>query len=488
MAPTTGDTCHDSPVHTPEFAVHHPVPEDMRLTKILTTGATDDTAIRMISKAGKVIATRIVPFLTAMVLARYLGAAVFGVYSYALSWVGILSTLSVFGLDRLVVREVAIHMISASWSENRSLLRWASSFSVGLATAIAAGAVLLCSVLGTPAGTSQSVCIAAAAIVPVLALSTVQQAVLRGLHRIGQSQLPLNIARPIGTLLLCMVLARATGNRPTATEALLAMTAATTLAVGVGSRLINSALPKTSQSAPPRGRAWLRSCATLFLLSSLTSLGGAEILILGIYERPEEVGAYSAALQCAALVSFGLNVLVGLLSPRFAALYATRNHEPLRKLVLRGQVLAVIAGIPTAVVLVTCGDSLLRYLYGPEFARAHTALTLLVAGQVVNILAGPVSALLTMTGHERAALPGLAAAAAANIVGGLWLIPRWGISGAAIANTAAVVTWNIVLTCLVRTRLGLTWPYFARARAVANRPERQLPARWERSDSHSERP
>ena len=479
-----------NPCKHPAIAVHHPVREDMRLAKILTTGTTDDTATRMIIKAGKAIATRIVPFLTAMVLARYLGAAVFGVYSYALSWVGILTTLGVFGLDRLVVREVATHMMSASWSENRSLLRWASRFAVGLATAIAAVAVLLRSVLGAPAGTSQSVCLAAAAIVPVLALSTVQQAALRGLHRIGQSQLPLNIVRPIGTLLLCVVLARAAGNRPTATEALLAMTVATTLAVGVGSRLITSACPKTSLPArgPSQGRAWLRSCATLFLVSSLASLSGAEILILGIYERPEVVGAYSAALQCAATVSFGLNVLVGLLSPRFAALYATSNHEPLRKLLLRGQVLAMIAGVPIAVVLVTRSDSLLRYLYGPEFAQAHTALTLLVAGQVVNILAGPVSALLTMTGHERVALPGLAAAAAANIVGGFWLVPRWGINGAAIANTAAVVTWNIVLTCLVRARLGLTWPYLARARAVANRPERQLPARWERSDPHSERP
>lgn len=476
--------------YTPGLAVHHPIPEDMQSATILTTGATDDTATRMIIKAGTVIATRIVPFLTTMVLARYLGAAVFGVYSYALSWVGILSTLGVFGLDRLVVREVAIHMMSASWSENRSLLRWAGRLSVGLATAIAAGAVLLSSVLGTPATTSQSVCIAAAAIVPLLALSTVQQAVLRGLHRIGQSQLPLNIVRPIGTLLLCLVLARAAGNRPTATEALLATTVATTLALGVGSRLITSALPKTSQPAraPPRGREWLRSCATLFLLSSLASLSGAEILILGFYERPEKIGAYSAALQCAAIVSFGLNVLIGLLSPRFAALYATNNHELLRKLVLRGQVLAMIAGIPTAVVLVTCSDSLLRYLYGPEFTQAHTALTLLVAGQVVNVLAGPVSALLSMTGRERAALPGLAAAAAANIAGGLWLVPRWGINGAAIANMAAVMTWNIVLTCLVRTRLGLTWPYLARARPVANRPERQLPARSERSDSHTERP
>ena len=470
--------------------MHHPVHDPMWLAKIPSTGAADDTATRMIIKAGKIIATRIVPFLSAMVLARYLGAAVFGVYSYALSWVGILSTLAVFGLDRLVVREVSIHMTSASWSENRSLLRWASRFTLGLATAIAAGALLLRSVLGTPAGASQSVFIAAVAVIPVLALSTVQQAVLRGLHRIGQSQLPLNIVRPTGTLLLCTALAHAAGNRPTATEALLAMTMATILAVAVGSRLITSALPKISQPtrAPPRGRAWLRSCATLFLVSSLASLSGAEILILGIYERPERIGAYSAALQCAAIVSFGLNVLVGLLSPRFAALYATRNHEPLRKLVLRGQVLTLSAGIPTAVVLVTWSDSLLRYLYGPVFARADTALTLLVAGQVVNILAGPVSALLTMTGHERAALPGLAAAAAANIAGALWLIPRWGINGAAIANTAAVVTWNIVLTCLVRKRLGLTWPYLAGARAVANQPRRQLPARSERSVSHNEGP
>ena len=460
----------------------------LRVTKIVTAETTGDTPPRLIVKAGKVVAVRAVPFLAAILLARYLGATAFGVYSYALSWAVILAALGVFGLDRLVVREVAIHTVSASWHECRLLLRWATGFAAGLAAAIAVGAVLLRSILEAPAGISEWACIAAAPIIPLLAVSTVQQAALRGLLRIGQSQLPLNFVRPIAALLLSVVLASAAGHRPTATEALAATTVAAILAVGVGSWLITVALPKSGQPAvvPPRSRAWLRSCTTLFLVSSLASLSATEILILGVYERPEVVGAYSAALQCAASVSLGFNVLTALLSPRFAALYATSRHEQLRKLLLRGQVLAIAVGVPVAVVLASHGDSLLRYLYGPGFARAHTALTLLVAGQVANILAGPTAALLTMTGHERDAIPGLAAAAVANIVGALWLVPRWGINGAAIAAIAAVVTWNIVLGWLVRKRLGLTWPYVARARAVAHRLERQLPARLERSDLHIE--
>ena len=46
-------------------------------------------------------------FLTAILLTRLMGSASFGIYSYIISLVGLLSTLTLLGQDKLIVKELA---------------------------------------------------------------------------------------------------------------------------------------------------------------------------------------------------------------------------------------------------------------------------------------------------------------------------------------------------------------------------------------------
>ena len=56
---------------------------------------------------GGQIGTKAVNFFYLLFFARNLGVAGFGQYVLALSWVAIFSTVSEFGLDRLVLRELS---------------------------------------------------------------------------------------------------------------------------------------------------------------------------------------------------------------------------------------------------------------------------------------------------------------------------------------------------------------------------------------------
>ena len=447
-----------------------------------------DSFLRLTIQTGQILALRLVPFLCTIALARYLGAVEFGVYAYVLSWIGILVTISLFGLDRLVVREVAACTTSVSQAQCRALLRWANRLSVCLAAAIAVIALSLHSYLAKRAGIPELALVAAVVITPAVSICTIHQAVLRGVYWMWTSQLPLSVVRPIVTLLVTVTIGALAGLGPTATVAFIGATLAAFAALGTSWRAVTLALPKLRSVTAPydKRRAWLDSSARLFLLSGLSSLTGTEVILLGASGQLASVGAYAAALQCSAAVSLMLGMVVTVLSPRFAATYAAAQFELLRKLVLRGQIIVVAVGLPMIILLASRGDLALRMLYGPEFVQAETALRVLVAGQLINILAGPVAALLTMTGHERDAVLGVAAAALVNILFALLLVPQWGINGAAIAGMSGTVTWNVVLAWRVKKHLGLIWPFVAPGRQSYNEPMSTTSPLSGESDRHIE--
>jgi O-antigen/teichoic acid export membrane protein len=94
-------------------------------------------------------------------------------------------------------------------------------------------------------------------------------------------------------------------------------------------------------------------------------------------------------------------------------------------------------------------------MFGPEFPSAQPGLIILVLGQTINVVMGPVALLLVMTGHEREVAVATALSAALNIALNLVMIPAWGLMGTSLAVAISVSVWNILLAVRVRRRLGL---------------------------------
>jgi O-antigen/teichoic acid export membrane protein len=102
-------------------------------------------------------------------------------------------------------------------------------------------------------------------------------------------------------------------------------------------------------------------------------------------------------------------------------------------------------------------------LYGPEFAAAFVPLVLLIGSQIVNSLTGSVGFILTMTGHEKRAAAVTAAAGVLHLSLAVVLIPRWGLVGAAVANSVAAIAWNLTLLVMVWRTLAINPTIFQRA-------------------------
>jgi O-antigen/teichoic acid export membrane protein len=82
-------------------------------------------------------------------------------------------------------------------------------------------------------------------------------------------------------------------------------------------------------------------------------------------------------------------------------------------------------------------------VYGHGFVAGQVALAILCAAQLFNLGTGNVTIVLLMVGKSSWNLINSAAALAANIGLNIYLIPRIGITGAAIAWAAAIIINNL---------------------------------------------
>jgi O-antigen/teichoic acid export membrane protein len=94
-------------------------------------------------------------------------------------------------------------------------------------------------------------------------------------------------------------------------------------------------------------------------------------------------------------------------------------------------------------------------VFGSDYTSGATALAVLCAAGLFNLATGNVTVLLLMSGYSLLNMLNAAGALTLNIVLNLLLIPRYGMTGAAIAWAASIVANNLAAMIQVHGRLGL---------------------------------
>ena len=92
--------------------------------------------------------------------------------------------------------------------------------------------------------------------------------------------------------------------------------------------------------------------------------------------------------------------------------------------------------------------------FGEEFTTGVAPLIILAIGQIINAICGPVMYLLNMTGKEKQARNIIIVASIINIALNLYLIPIYGLMGAAIATGVSTVVWNIMAVFQIKKEYG----------------------------------
>ncbi len=180
----------------------------------------------------------------------------------------------------------------------------------------------------------------------------------------------------------------------------------------------------------------------------------ADTLLLGVWEANRAVGIYGVAVRLSALTGFVLVSVNTIAAPKFAALYAKKEHEQLRRLAQDSTALMIAFALPLLIVFLAVPGKVLG-LFGAEFEAGAVALGILAVGQFVNVGTGSVGYLLIMCGYERTYQKIMVVFAGLNVGLNLLLIPRYGVEGAAVATAASLAGMNLAAAAMVYRKLSI---------------------------------
>ena len=427
----------------------------MGIKRLLGSTLARETSISLFLK----ISQAFFSFMTTVLLARILGAEGYGIYAYAFAFVSLLSMPAQAGLPTLVVRETTRGMAEERLGLVKGLWKWATKVVVFISLAFIAivGFVFLI-LKGNKLGLKEWTFLWALLLVPFMSLGNLRGAALRGLHKVVTGQLPEFFIRPALFLTFLYIAGFFLHQKLDPPQAMALNVVASVVAFIIGAWLLYRNIPSSVYKASPiyEGKRWLESLIPLAFIAGMWVINNqTDIVMLGIFKPPAEVGIYRVAVQIALLASFGLQAVNMVVAPRFAYLYTKGKMKKLQYLVTRSAQAILAFNLLVTVFFVLFGKIFLNLVFGKDFILAYIPLLILLIGQLVNSASGSVGVLLNMTGHEKDTALGLTLAAGVNVLLNLILIPPLGSEGAAIATAVSMIIWNIILWWLAKKRLGI---------------------------------
>jgi O-antigen/teichoic acid export membrane protein len=167
------------------------------------------------------------------------------------------------------------------------------------------------------------------------------------------------------------------------------------------------------------------------------------ILMLGYFVTPRDVGIFGAVDRVLPLVGLPLESLNIIFSPMISGLYGERALSKLENLFKVETKWAVSLSFPICLTLIIFARPIMR-IFGAAFTEGSVVLIILSIAQLIRVSVGSTGPMLMMTGHQNISLFNTFFTAVITITLNYFLIPQYGILGAAIANFISVVVINTV--------------------------------------------
>jgi O-antigen/teichoic acid export membrane protein len=409
--------------------------------------------------AGKVMST-LAKLATAALVARLLAPSEVGLYFIVVSVVGLGTTIAQVGTNKTVVRLVAESMATARPSRAkgsvRMVVRIAGLGSLGLAAIFVLGGGRWLVVTVFHSRLSLAATVLVAGWIVASALYDLLADVFRGFHQFRLATLFEGLGFTILSVLFLAPL-WVLWRHASLTDALIASTAAAVLNMAVAALVLRPRI-RSLPDGEGVGARLVLSIAWPLLITNvvLYALASAsDIWVVGAFRSHQAAASYGAAVRLMTLVQAPGFILQAILPPMIAAMYARGERKELEGLLRAAAGLATIPSALALIAFIGFGGPVMGVLFGPFYRQGATILILLSLGQAINVYAGPCGLALQMTGHQKVMMAITALCGVMSVVGGIWLVQRYGGVGVAAATTAALTLQNALMVIFSKRRLGI---------------------------------
>jgi O-antigen/teichoic acid export membrane protein len=367
-----------------------------------------------------------------------------GLFTVATTVVVLAQLPALFGLEAGAIRYVSL---GASAGDERAARGSAQAALVAglVLSSIAAAALFLlapeiCERFNKPEATH--LLRLAALALPLLCTSRVCAACVLGFGLTGRSSTitaAQNVARLLVTVPLVLVLADVTA---LGVGFAIAGLAGTIFAVW----LLRSVSPSIFSPARDRwdlrsmiGFSWPQSLSQSLYLATLWT----DTLVLAHYGTAHQVGIYGLIVALLAPVSQLTVAVAQAFTPRIAGTHARGDTASMAQMLRRVSYWNLAVALPILGSMAVLREPVLA-LFGRGYEAGAAPLVLLALGQLVLNAAGPLTAVINLSGHPRVTLFDNVLVFGANLVLCIILVPRYGMTGAAASTLIALCSVTLL--------------------------------------------
>ena len=177
-------------------------------------------------------------------------------------------------------------------------------------------------------------------------------------------------------------------------------------------------------------------------------------LVIGFFKTTIDVGIYNAAIPLAALLTLAPELFIQLLFPIITKEHAKKNLDLIKKLSIQIGKWIFIINLPLFFLMIFFPGPIINFFFGDEYLSGINSLRFLLIGNLFFSIFIISNKLLEMAGKSKILLTDLLIAGALNLILNIILVPKNyifgienlnGINGAAIATTISMILFNLLL-------------------------------------------
>ena len=173
-------------------------------------------------------------------------------------------------------------------------------------------------------------------------------------------------------------------------------------------------------------------------------MGFMDTLMLGYFCTSYEVGIYNAALPTAMLIRMPVTALASIFIPVITELYSREKYGDLKGTYSAVTKWILSLSFPVFLLMTLFADDIIKILFGAEYVIGAEALAILAFGFFIGTVFGFANNIINAFGKTKITMGCYLTGSAVNFCLNLYLIPIFGIKGAAIATASSLIFVDIL--------------------------------------------
>jgi O-antigen/teichoic acid export membrane protein len=400
-------------------------------------------------------------FLSQVIIARILGVEAFGLYVLGFSAIKICEIIARFGLNTGGMRFVSVYKDGNAGKLKGTLV---SAAGISLLNGAFFGVILYFfssfiahKIFHKPELTETIQLFAFS--IPFVAGAIVVYSMMQGFHTTKYTVYTRDFVQPITFIFLIVIFYYSNQGLRGAVYAFILSYFIAFIAGLLFFKKIFPQLLETDIKPIYEFRKLLSYSAPLLFIGFLNYfLSWTDTLMLGFFSTSRDVGIYRAASQVPFVMPFFLSAASSIYAPLAAKLYHEGEVQRLSNMYKTTTRWVAYVAVPIFIFILLAPREIMM-IFGKEFVETgHIVLIIISVGQLVDCIAGGAGYTLIMTGRQNIQLLISLASVFLTVTLNIILIPRYGSTGAATANSVSTAAANIIKVILVFSFIK-TYPF-----------------------------